>query len=229
MSWKMNKATWWLRQTLWKYGLEISSYPNVIALLNECGLFIDAGASYGDTRDWVRSLGYQGEVMSFEPITPLWQRMMNRHQDDKLWIRENKCLSDQDGKATFFQDLSMSEASGLLSKDAASSKAYEVNTYRLESLLPKNDTRRIFLKTDCEGHDIGVVKGAGSALSRIDYVLMEVGTRPRYPEEPDFTAVIVEMDKLGFRVACNLGNLYTDNNRRAHSLDLIFERKDTKK
>ena len=218
MSLLYNPLTWWVRRTAWRYGFDIASYPDLGGIMAGYPILIDAGASDGNTRDWVRGFGYTGEIVSFEPIPEMFQRMLHRHPRDLKWYRLNECLSDVRESRQFHVD-AVSEFSGL----HGSGPAIQVTTCRLDSILPPGDTRPLFLKTDCEGHDLAVVRGMGKHLSRAGHVLMEVATVPRHPHEPDFATVVGEMHKLGFRVEFVLGNIWAPGKRRAAALDVVFK------
>ena len=220
MTLKYNPLTWFVRKQAWRWGIDVCTFPNVAALLNECDLVIDAGASDGDSRDWFRLLGYRGRIVSFEPVPEVYEKLIQR-LDDK-WERHPYCLSDVERDVEFHVRSGNHQTSGIQPSDEPG-EIVRLRTQRLDSLLSKEAAKTILLKVDCEGHDLAVVRGAKNLLPRVRTILMEVATVPRYEGEPDFAEVTAEMKKLGFRVSCCLGNQFAGDNRRSGALEMIFE------
>lgn len=81
----------------------------------------------------------------------------------------------------------------------------EVPLTTLSRLLAARDLDRpILLKTDCQGHDLEVLKGAGRALRRrLDVVVMEANLfRPASdPRLAQFGDIVASMRRWGFDVA----------------------------
>jgi FkbM family methyltransferase len=227
---KFNPLTSRVRKTANRFGFEFSNYPNIGALLQDCDLAIDAGANIGASYDYFRGFGYRGSIISFEPTPETFRRLMQKPGYN--WDRQNICLSDEEKELPFYirGDIDGNqEWNGLGGMDGDTNRdKITVRTRRLDALLEKHPAKKIFLKTDCEGHDLVVVRGAHRILSRVGYLLMEVGTTPRHEGELCFAETIAALDALGFQVALFLGNYYLPVRKRSAAFDLIFERKANK-
>ena len=71
-----------------------------------------------------------------------------------------------------------------------------------DGLIP-HDARRIFLKTDTQGFDLAVLRGAAGLYSRIVGIQMELSLKPLYKGMPDITEGLealrsAECDVTGF-------------------------------
>jgi len=77
-----------------------------------------------------------------------------------------------------------------------------VEQRRLDSILKELAQKEIYyLKTDCQGADLSVIKSMGKYLENTQYIEMEVGLdhdKPFYVAADTVEQVLQEMDELGF-------------------------------
>jgi FkbM family methyltransferase len=58
----------------------------------------------------------------------------------------------------------------------------EVPQKSLKTIIKEHQIKEIFyLKTDCQGGDLNIIKGLGNDINKISYIEMEVGLDPEYP------------------------------------------------
>jgi FkbM family methyltransferase len=226
MSLLHNKLTWFIRKSFWKHGLDICRTPNIKLMLSKVDVVIDAGANIGDSYDYFRSLGYRGQIISYEPTPETFKILNNRKGYN--WSRFQKCLSDKAGPVKFFirKQSTFGDWNGLLPMIGRNSEEeiITVEACRLDNLVHFNGRKAsIFLKIDTEGHDIAVLKGASGLFDQIKYVLMEIPVSQRFEGDLDFVAAISEVEKLGFKFCSVLGNIHNDDATRSQALDVIFE------
>jgi len=73
---------------------------------------------------------------------------------------------------------------------------------RLESLFDEMlsgiDAPRVFLKMDCQGFDLEVIKGAGEALNKVEGLQSELSAIPLYIGVPDYLECLSYYRSLGF-------------------------------
>lgn len=104
-----------------------------------------------------------------------------------------------------------------------------VRMVRLDSLLNDRVLQRpILLKTDCQGWDLEVLKGAGAWLREIDVVVMEANLfRPAGdPRLADFGVITKWMVDHGFAVFDILSYQTRPRDRALGYVDLAFVRED---
>lgn len=219
MNIKYNPLTWFVRQKLWQVGLDICSYPNMPQLLSECDLVIDAGANEGCIYKFIRSFGYRGNIVSIEANPSTYAKMLQKSGYN--WLRENLCLSDKQEMLTFYQRGGDGSFDGVHTQ-AGDKDGIKVSAIRLDSLtFPKAEN--IFLKIDCEGHDLAVMRGASGLFKRTRYVMMEVPVCPRYEEHQTFSQAITAMSQLGFEVSNFIGNIFHADRIKSQAFDMIFQ------
>ena len=103
-----------------------------------------------------------------------------------------------------------------------------VQTIRLDDFWKQNSipAQKAFLKIDTEGHDLEVVKGAMGVLDKIQLIMMEVPSLPRYEGESELPAMVAFMDKLGFCVCRSEKNSFNAAHGMDTALDLVFVRRE---
>ena len=154
MSLLHNKLTWFIRKSFWKHGLDICRTPNIKLMLSKVDVVIDAGANIGDSYDYFRSLGYRGQIISYEPTPETFKILNNRKGYN--WSRFQKCLSDKAGPVKFFirKQSTLGDWNGLLPmiEYKSEEEIITVEACRLDDLVHFNGRKAsIFLKIDTFG------------------------------------------------------------------------------
>ncbi len=169
---------------------------------------LDVGANVGQYRDLLRDeVGYEGKIVSFEPIPELADAMRKRRERDQNWIVENCALGSTAGTA-MFNVMASTTFSSFLQPTSSSTKRFakantvcdriSVTVRALDDLLPDLVTslnvHSLYLKLDTQGYDLEVLRGAAGALCEIRALQTEVSVRPIYDGMPDF---LTTLDSLG--------------------------------
>jgi len=79
-----------------------------------------------------------------------------------------------------------------------------VETRRLDTIIGSlacSDTSPWFLKSDTQGHDLEVLRGAGSALREIIGSQVEMSVRRIYRGTPSWIPFVQEPDTMGFVIS----------------------------
>jgi len=98
------------------------------------------------------------------------------------------------------------------------------NTIDLDSFLEKekiNNLGKVFIKIDCQGAEIPILKGAEKLVAVTDFILLEIPLFGQYNEGvPNFLEHIKYMDSIGFIIYDILESHYIgDFNRQ---VDILF-------
>jgi len=174
---------------------------------------LDVGANLGQYRDFVRDeVGFQGKIVSFEPIPAHAQAMRERAGGDPDWIIENCALGAASGKATLNVMSSTTFSSFLQPKhsetrlfDASNEvrERIEVQVKTLDDILPGlvklHNVQSVYLKLDTQGFDLEVVRGAAQSMQRIRALQTEASVRPIYEGMPHFSTVLQELEAQGYK------------------------------
>ena len=82
--------------------------------------------------------------------------------------------------------------------DIITRPSIDLNTFIIDNNL-FNDSKNIFIKIDCQGAEISILKGATSILNRTDFILIEIPLFGQYNEGVStFGEHIIFMDSIGF-------------------------------
>ncbi len=97
----------------------------------------------------------------------------------------------------------------------------------LDRLISEGDyAGPIMVKTDCQGHDLHVIRGASASLERIDVIICEIPVYGPWGGGPEFTDYVRVLDELGYRFYDVWGTLYRTGDKRLQNLDLVFVKTD---
>ena len=84
-----------------------------------------------------------------------------------------------------------------------------------------NESKNIFIKIDCQGSEIPILKGATTILSKTDFILLEIPLFGVYNEGvPNFLEHIKFMDSIGFVPYDILEHHYINNFNM--QVDMLF-------
>lgn len=175
----------------------------------EINCVIDVGANVGEYGRMLRRIGYRGRIVSIEPVNEVFERLKATAAGDDGWLTLNMaCGSAEETRS--INVFSQSTLSSLLSPssnmqaiDPGRVKRTEtVNVRRLDSFFEETirelDDPRVFLKTDVQGLDIEVIRGAGECLNQVQGVQAEISMIPLYVGAPDYLEFLAYCRNLGF-------------------------------
>ena len=171
-----------------------AAYPaRIEALLGAAGsdLVLDVGANVGQTGLALRSLGYTGRIVSFEPLAAAHQALCMASESDPDWeVAPRMAIGDENGEI----DINVSRrnnSSSVLPLQAtllaAAPQAEYVGTERAP--LARLDTAtvdyigaaaNIYLKVDVQGYEMQVLEGAVGIMPKISAVQMELSLAALY-------------------------------------------------
>lgn len=195
---------------------------------------LDVGANKGQYHDFLRRhVGYDGPVISFEPIPQNVEVLQQRASTETLWQVQGYALGPTTGKRAFnimrrntlssFLDPDNRESNPRLSEHNSVAQVVEVQVKTLADVWPEIEARygsqiRPYLKIDTQGPDLQVVEGARPVLSRIVALQTELLLRPLYKGAPSYTDALRSFEAFGFDVA-GFFSVSHDNARRLRACD----------
>jgi FkbM family methyltransferase len=174
-------------------------------------LVLDVGANAGQYAGRLRAAGYDGRIVSFEPLSTAYRALSAAAAGDSRWETRKLALGEQDGSAEI-NVAANSWSSSLLDMgprhlESAPESAYvgteTVETARLESLFRElaRDGERVFLKLDVQGYEMYVLRGADPVLDRVDGVQAEMSIVPMYEGDSSWRELVDWLEERGFRLA----------------------------
>lgn len=217
-------------------GVDVRKYPDWILkskinLLNanKISTIIDVGANIGQYATQVRSLGFNGRIISIEPQKKEFDILRAKTQRHNNWDAINVALGDYDGDHTI-NIASNSYSSSMLDINSAGGNLFNyvdkqnVTVARLDSIYDDliSPTEKVFLKVDVQGFEQEVIKGAYNSLRKIAGVQLEVSHFENYKGEMLFTDTLKEMEKLNFSLHAISPELFNSNDGKQLQSDCIF-------
>jgi FkbM family methyltransferase len=199
----------------------------------------DVGANAGQYAKMLRTeVDYQGDIISFEPIAELAQKLRANAAAEASWFIEELALDEREGHATFnilagdqFSSLHAASSTGadLFKNQMQLSRQIEVRTSTLAIQLRKYQSKlgfkRPFLKMDTQGHDVSVANGAGDQLREFVGVQSELAVKRLYEDSPSFEEALDFYRSRGFELSALVPNNF-GHFPRLLEIDCIMFRKD---
>ena len=181
---KLQRLSTFINEEKNKHGIKIIKNLEIDCLF-------DVGANTGQYATLVRSLGYQGQIFSFEPLSSAHKILKEKSIHDNFWTVYDRCGIGNQNKVETINISGNSYSSSFLDmlekhKKAAPDSEYlgqeEVNIYTLDNIFSnlKNGYKRIFLKIDTQGYEMNVLKGVEKNIHKIYAVQLELSMSPLY-------------------------------------------------
>jgi FkbM family methyltransferase len=231
----------WVRSHV---GLDVQRYPQsdplhgLSLLLRhlEIDLVIDVGANDGGYARTLRQLGYDGRIISFEPLSEVFARLRAAAEDDTRWDVVRSAVGDDEGEIVIHvagNDGASSSALPMLETHlaAAPSAAYvtdeTVPLHRLDGLLADRvEGHRCFLKLDVQGFERAVLDGAVGLLSsgRVLGVQAEMSLVPLYEGAMLWRETVDRMSDAGYELASLVPGFTDPTSGRLLQADGVFVR-----
>jgi FkbM family methyltransferase len=186
-------------------------WKNLVFLLRKHGIdqVFDVGANQGQFALRLRRLGWQGRIVSFEPLSREHALLTRHAAGDADWtVAPRVALGNAAGSAAlslFPDDSSLSSllpvagTSALPRKGSTPVGSETVPVERLDALAGTwLDGRKTLLKLDVQGYEAHAVAGAAGILNRIEAIWLEVGILPCYAGEWSYLDMLGALRRKGF-------------------------------
>jgi FkbM family methyltransferase len=201
-------------------GVAVGRYPPAFSPERQMGellralrinCVLDVGAFHGEYAAQMRSWGFAGRLISFEPVPDAFEQLQRSMGHDPLWQGKPYGLSDASGVARM-NTYAVGQFNSLLSLKAESESAYKLDSsrngtvniqlHRLDEVLPDLlrdlPDPRVFVKTDTQGHDTKVIQGASGVLHDIVGFQAELPAVKLYEGMASMSEALDLFGELGF-------------------------------
>lgn len=188
---------------------------------------IDVGANEGQTVSAVARAFPGAMVHAFEPIATTFDVLHQAFGADPK-VRLNKLAVSSVSGTAQMRSASYSPASHIVSTPAAmDDQLVSVETVTLDAYCEQHAITHIdILKTDTEGHDLEVLKGARRLFAdgHIDWVLTEATFDPDDASHSHFGSLQEWLAGHGMTPWCFYEQFHIDGGRRLLFLNVLFAR-----
>jgi FkbM family methyltransferase len=227
-----------------RFGLDLriirgvyNEHAQLVTLLNyhKCNLVFDIGANTGKFGSQLYSLGWNGRLVSFEPLALAYSQLVANSKRWPLWTVHQRCAIGDIATKVNINIAGNSESSSILNmqqrhRDLAPDSSYiateEVSVVPLDSCLAQyakpND--RLFLKIDTQGFEWQVLDGAASALALCKGLQIELSTESLYQDQRLDRDLFNRLYDLGFQLHALWPVVIDRNNGRLVQYDATFFR-----
>lgn len=216
----------------------LGEHLRVLFAQREIDCIVDVGALQGDYGSFVRELGYQGPIVSFEPAPASYAALARNCAADDSWTAYQFAL----GSRNEVRELNVTRSadfSSFLERTDYSAETFgahsqvetraPVEVKRLDDIFDEcvpADARRILLKTDTQGWDLEVIEGARGCLPRVVALQFEVSVNPIYHRMPGYLDALQTVAEFGFALS-DLVPVVRDGRHHVVEFDCVMVRPDS--
>jgi FkbM family methyltransferase len=179
---------------------------------------LDVGANIGQYGRALRRHGYEGHIVSFEPVPEFAEATRQAAADDPRWSVHQVALGTFEGTAPIrvqrsFSSLLDSSEYGIerfeTLREGAEGTQVEVPLRRLDGMLDEIlatviaegvQQPRVYLKMDTQGFDLEVFRGLGDRMDEIVAMQSEVALRLIYQGMPRMPEALAVYEAAGFEI-----------------------------
>jgi FkbM family methyltransferase len=210
----------------------------VVRLLEYFGVdcVIDVGANSGGFASTIRNLGYQGRIVSLEPLPDPFELLATQAAKDPEWEALRVAAGDEDGQIRINIAGNAGASSSVLEMldthtDAAPQSRYVgteiVPQRRLDGLLPElgiGSAHPAFLKLDVQGYESAVLDGAVELFGEgaITGLQMELSLVPLYAGAITYREGLAWAEELGMSLMGLIPGFSDSRSGRLLQADAVF-------
>jgi FkbM family methyltransferase len=221
-------------------GLSISRFPpsdnpprmrKILMDEFQIDLVLDVGANEGQYAREIREFGYNGRLVSFEPLSAAFEKLKPQAEREAMWEIHNVGLGSEAGESKLYVDSVFSSLLPLNQSHPTPelwpSRMDKVETIRVATLDGLSDGifrggENCWLKIDVQGFELKVLEGARQTLGKVRAIEVEVSLSELYTGQAMMLDVLNFLKGYGFD-AINLRPCFGDMPRaRTLQLDLIL-------
>ncbi|MEP6978210.1 MAG: FkbM family methyltransferase [Thermoleophilia bacterium] len=195
-------------------------------------MVLDVGANEGQYARELRGSGYEGKIVSFEPVAAAYAVLARQAAGDPSWECRRHALSDADaevrihvsGDSKFSSFLDLRNTRGEYGSAVVATET--VRTLRLDAIADEllAADLRVWLKLDVQGHEARVLAGAAATLARLDAVELELSVSPQYEGQPAYRDLLDVLESQGFVLAGIDSGFVDEATGRMLEMDAILVR-----
>jgi FkbM family methyltransferase len=200
-------------------------------------LVIDVGANVGQYALALRASGYRGRIMSIEPVSAAYSELARATSEERDWIALPRMAVGAHLGTLTINVSANSDMSSALPFTAEAQRAFAsdhviaqevVDVSTIDRLMTQYVAadHRVFLKSDTQGYDLEVLRGATGSLKRIVGVQIETSLCPTYVGQVDWSSIVAFLAPYGFEIRLVIPGYFSRAYGRLMEMDLVFFRGD---
>jgi len=178
---------------------------------HDIDLVLDVGANVGQFGKMLIDVGWQGRIVSFEPLSEPYAELQRVSAPHPQWeIAERCCIGDHEGEIEVFISensvassvLPLTGEMDVYSPDARyrASELVPIHTLDVAAEKALSTARRPFLKVDVQGYEEQVLAGAPRTLARLVGLQIELSFVELYRGQKLYAEFVSWIEREGFVV-----------------------------
>lgn len=236
-----------MRKLVRKSGFDVVKFPDelngagdIAHLLELKGINVlfDIGANVGQYARQIRRSGYQGRIVSFEPVKDTHNILTRIAAGDGAWTVAPRMALGEDEKETDVYVSSYSDMSSLLQPSRATRIAFpRANSKASESVRERKldnvfsdyvvGGELCFVKIDTQGFERRILEGARGVMPSIHGLQLELSLVSLYEGETLFAELHEYVCSIGFEPYLFLPGYYSRLIGRQLQVDCVYFRNST--
>ena len=234
-----------IKKIIYKLGFELKKYSvdssyqarfKKMISFHNIDTVIDVGANIGQYGQELRRNGFQGKIISIEPLHDARNILLKNSKKDSLWqVTPRYALGDIDGEIEI--NIAGNSASSSVLKmldehiNAAPESKYigaeKVQVFKLDTISKEYicQDEKLFLKIDTQGYEDLVLKGAKETIKKVKGIQLEISFLPLYEGQKLYKDLMNFMNDLGFELWDISSVLADKKSGRLLQCDTVFFRK----
>jgi FkbM family methyltransferase len=177
---------------------------------------LDVGANRGQYGFFVRSLGFKGRIISFEPVRKTYEELLAKTSKDHRWdvypyalgsettSKQIRVMKNSDLSSFLMPNQRLAEMFIKNHGDQIQSKetvlVKRLDDFFFEEKLALDSSLRMMLKMDTQGYDLEVFRGAEKILPFVAVLQTEIANIPLYDGVPSFSGALYAFQGKGFEL-----------------------------
>jgi FkbM family methyltransferase len=186
---------------------------DLLQLFSRCKIdcVLDVGAHTGEYGTFLRDIGYDGHIVSFEPVRENYPALEAARNGDSRWRIFPFALGEENtsqpihvtGSTVFSSFLPPNQFGTELFTKAGVERTELAEVRRLDNVLDEClagiPAQRIYLKIDTQGWDLRVLAGAAGVLDRVAALQSEISVQNIYTGMPNYLESLEVIGRMGFK------------------------------
>ena len=196
---------------------------------------VDVGANVGQYGRRLRAAGWEGPILSIEPIPEVHARLAAIARDDPAWevtpawavgAASGEAVLEVSAESDMSSTLRQSDLLREISPTSAVQRRVVVPQRRLDApeLLAGRAWRRMFVKVDVQGAEPAVLAGLDAVWDRVRGLQLELALVPLYTGERPWLELVADLARRGFAPYLMFPGYFSRALGRQVQLDMVFFR-----
>jgi len=192
-----------------EYSILIKQEKHRVNLLDKLNieLVLDVGANVGQYTYELFSKGFAGRVISFEPVSDMYKKLLVKSKSNDNWLVYEQCaVGEKEGEVEInvSKNFESSSIFNVLERSIVAEpltefiKKENVKVIKLSDIPEIKDYNKIHLKIDVQGYEEMVLKGAVEIFNKVSSLELEISLVPLYDGALLPEVLITKLKEYGF-------------------------------